>query len=279
MTAASPALRSAGSGVQQRLTEPGRSPCRWQRAAPPARPCSSPSPHGRANGRPTSPGPAERASARAGRQALAATPPAVRVGSPPPRFTAWEMSGWQSQRRHQRRRDQRRWRADPRPGRPSPPRRRTRRGPRRAPGPRDPAVVENSPIDERSRSLQRSDPGIVASTPTLSCGQARTQSRQNVQSMFPTLRGMYRSSSHPRCWALPRRQSCVTQRGADTRFLQPHLERRDQRAHEVELPDRADVLAEAGAAEQRVDRRRRRRSRRRRSTAVQSGLSHRANAS
>ena len=70
---------------------------------------------------------------------------------------------------------------------------------------------ENRPIDERSRSLQRSDPGIVASTPTLSWGQARTQSRQNVQSMFPAFCGRYKSSSHPRCWALPRRQSWVTQ--------------------------------------------------------------------
>ena len=112
---------------------------------------------------------------------------------------------------------------------------------------------ENSPIDERSRSLQRSDPGIVASTPTLSWGQARTQSRQNVQSMFPAFCGMYKSSSHPRCCALPRRQSCVAQVAQTRPLLQPHLERRDERAHEMELPDRADVLAEAGAAEQRVD--------------------------
>src|SRR6185369_3463344 len=48
---------------------------------------------------------------------------------------------------------------------------------------------EKRPTEERRGSRTISRPGGVAITPTLSCGQARTQSRQNVQSKLPDLRG------------------------------------------------------------------------------------------
>src|SRR5580698_7263318 len=54
--------------------------------------------------------------------------------------------------------------------------------------------------------------------PMLSCGQAWTQSRQNVQSILPTLRGWNRANSQPRIVTrsetgsrLPRMQSLVWQ--------------------------------------------------------------------
>src|SRR5262249_3654956 len=70
---------------------------------------------------------------------------------------------------------------------------------------------DNRPIDDRRLSWTRSVPGTTASSPTLSCGHACTQSRQNVQSRLPALRGRNRSSSQPRRLALPRMQSCVVQ--------------------------------------------------------------------
>src|SRR5262245_46463928 len=54
-------------------------------------------------------------------------------------------------------------------------------------------------------------PGVEASNETFSCGQAWTQSRQKVQSMLLVLRGWKSCNSHPRCWSLPRMQSCVLQ--------------------------------------------------------------------
>ena len=52
-------------------------------------------------------------------------------------------------------------------------------------------------------------PGIEASKETFSCGQAWTQSRQEVQSMLPVLRGTKSCNSHPCCRSFPRMQSCV----------------------------------------------------------------------
>src|SRR5262249_38321729 len=48
---------------------------------------------------------------------------------------------------------------------------------------------EKRPTDARCGARQTSKPGTAATTPILSCGQARTQSRQNVQSKLPDLRG------------------------------------------------------------------------------------------
>src|SRR6266481_4748327 len=48
---------------------------------------------------------------------------------------------------------------------------------------------ENRPTEDRCGSRTISMPGATASTPTLSWGQARTQSRQTVQSRLPDLRG------------------------------------------------------------------------------------------
>ena len=48
---------------------------------------------------------------------------------------------------------------------------------------------EKYPIPERRGSVNSSLPGNRLKMPMLSCGQAWTQSRQKVQSMFPTLRG------------------------------------------------------------------------------------------
>jgi len=70
---------------------------------------------------------------------------------------------------------------------------------------------DSLPIEERCGSRSKSLPGATTSKPMLSCGHARTQSRQNVQSRFPNLRGRWRWVSQPRCCSLPRRQSCVRQ--------------------------------------------------------------------
>src|ERR1700682_5185867 len=51
--------------------------------------------------------------------------------------------------------------------------------------------------------------GITAWIPTLSCGQAWTQSRQKVQSKLPVFFGWNRYSSQPRWVWLPRMQSWV----------------------------------------------------------------------
>ena len=242
--------------------------------------CSSPSPYGRANDRPTSPGPAERASARAGRRVLATTPLCAGGALPAARPAAGDMTDASASGRHQRRRDNRRWRADPervhhrrRAGEPADDHD-ERQG-------REVGRRENRPIDERSRSLQRSEPGIVASTPTLSCGTGAARSRGRTCSPCSRLcaAGTELELAAALRVALPRRQSWVVQVAQTVRLLQPHLERRDERAHELELPDRADVLAEAGAAEAACRRRRRRRSSATTIQAVQSGLSHRANAS
>ena len=68
-------------------------------------------------------------------------------------------------------------------------------------------------------------------------------------------------------------------RRADVRVAHLDFQRRDQRLHEVELADRADILAEGGAAKEAVDRRRQPRSSRATIQAVHHGLSQRANAS
>src|SRR5271165_473202 len=58
-------------------------------------------------------------------------------------------------------------------------------------------------MPERSGSTISSAAGTRLRMPMLSCGQAWTQSRQNVQSMLPTLRGWNRASSQPR-WMMTR---------------------------------------------------------------------------
>src|SRR5262245_53461856 len=47
----------------------------------------------------------------------------------------------------------------------------------------------NLPRPERKQSCHNCEPGTLATTPTFVCGQAWTQSRQNVQSMLPDFRG------------------------------------------------------------------------------------------
>ena len=98
---------------------------------------------------------------------------------------------------------------------------------------------------------------------TLSCGHACTQSRQNVQSRLPTFDGRNRPSSQPR-WTTgadgarrpsrpglarrPLMQSAVRQVRHVPRVAHRQFHRGQRRRHEVELPDRADVLAEAAPA-------------------------------
>ena len=55
----------------------------------------------------------------------------------------------------------------------------------------------NRPMPERYGSVHSSAVGVRASSPMLSYGQAWTQSRQKVQSMFPALRGWNSASSQP----------------------------------------------------------------------------------
>ena len=55
------------------------------------------------------------------------------------------------------------------------------------------------PMPERRRRSSSSAPGTPTASATLSCGHACTQSRQNVQSRFPTLNGRKSPSSQPRC--------------------------------------------------------------------------------
>ena len=79
------------------------------------------------------------------------------------------------------------------------------------------------------------------------------QSRQNVQSRLPALRGRNRSSSQPGNAALPRMQSLVVQRRQIGRIADLHFQRRCQRLHEVKLADGTDVLAEGCSLEQSID--------------------------
>jgi len=70
---------------------------------------------------------------------------------------------------------------------------------------------DNSPTEARCGSPASSSTGVARTMPTLSCGHAATQSRQNVQSRLPRFAGRNRSSSQPRRVALPRIQSWVAQ--------------------------------------------------------------------
>src|SRR5690606_36165409 len=53
--------------------------------------------------------------------------------------------------------------------------------------------------------------GTPMNNPTLSCGHARTQSKQNVQSKLSCFRGRYSFNSQPDRFSRPRTQSCVRQ--------------------------------------------------------------------
>src|SRR5580700_1910764 len=84
---------------------------------------------------------------------------------------------------------------------------------------------ENRPIPDRRGSTINSLAGKRLSIPMLSCGQACTQSRQKVQSIFPTFSGRNSANSHPR-WIttnsgpgarLPRMQSFVPQSSQTSR--------------------------------------------------------------
>ena len=131
---------------------------------------------------------------------------------------------------------------------------------------------------ERDRATDRF-PGRPARMPMLSCGQAWIQSRQNVQSMLLDFRGWYRWSSHPGMLISAADAVLGPARRTDVRVAHLDFQRRDQRLHEVELADRADVLAEGCAAKEAVDRRRPPRNRPATIQAVHHGLSQRANAS
>ncbi len=63
--------------------------------------------------------------------------------------------------------------------------------------------LEKKPTPERRGSVHSSLPGSRLSRATFSCGQAWTQSRQKVQSMFPFFSGRKSISSHPRCTTVP----------------------------------------------------------------------------
>ena len=160
--------------------------------------------------------------------------------------------GRQSQRRHQRRPDQRRWRADPRGGDHG----------RRAGEPandhdesqgreirpsREQPDRRAQPIAPEVGSRNRREHADVV----MGTGAHAVQAERAVH-----VPGFLRDVQVELASALlgVAAQAIVRDAGgADTPLLQPHLERRDERAHELELPDGADVLAEAGAAEQRVD--------------------------
>ena len=88
----------------------------------------------------------------------------------------------------------------------------------------------------------------------LSCGHAfdAVEAERAVEVAGLVRQEQVELAAAPRA-ALPRRQSCVVQPAQTSGCAHLDLERRDERAGELELADRADVLAEAGAAEERVD--------------------------
>ena len=71
--------------------------------------------------------------------------------------------------------------------------------------------LASTPMLERQRSWAMSTNGTRVSKPILSWGHADTQSRQNVQSKFPTFLGINKPVPQPGAAAFPRRQSCVWQ--------------------------------------------------------------------
>ena len=56
----------------------------------------------------------------------------------------------------------------------------------------------NQPMPDRRRGSTSSSPGTRVATAMLSCGQACTQSMQNVQSRLPTFDGRNNANSQPR---------------------------------------------------------------------------------
>ncbi len=117
------------------------------------------------------------------------------------------------------------------------------------------------PMPDRRRASASSRPGARAVSAMLSCGQACTQSRQNVQSMLPTLAGRKSPSSQPRCTTTcgdcgraPAGDAIRRGAGLTRRTLADlQLQRRHRRGYEIELSDRAEMLTERRALEDRVD--------------------------
>ena len=69
----------------------------------------------------------------------------------------------------------------------------------------------STPMLERQPTCAISNNGTRVSKPILSWGHADTQSRQKVQSKFPTFLGINKPVPQPGAAAFPRRQSCVLQ--------------------------------------------------------------------
>ena len=121
------------------------------------------------------------------------------------------------------------------------------------------------PMPDRRLVSLSSSPGRRVMRAMLSCGHACTQSRHNVQSRFPTFDGQEQgelaASLHDgdgaghRGVRLPASLDAVHRAtgSAGTDVAHSQLRRRQHGRHEIELPDRAHVLAEARARKQHVD--------------------------
>ena len=74
-----------------------------------------------------------------------------------------------------------------------------------------------------------------------------------MQSMLLDFRGWNRCSSQPGMSVSAADAVLGPARSADVGVAHLDFQRRNQRLHEVELADRADILAEGGAAKEAVD--------------------------
>ena len=71
--------------------------------------------------------------------------------------------------------------------------------------------------------------------------------------MLPCLRGWKRSRAQPGTTSLPRIHSFVSHVAGNRRLADSHFQRRDERLHEVELPDRANIFAKRRARKEAVN--------------------------